>query len=686
MNKIIHRLISTIAALALTIGSFVDTRALSQSPVQIISGNFTSTIVLDGHKYDGTIIDGAVVHNTGGDGITLRNVDNVIIRNCEIYGVSEGIAFSSLGTTNNTVIENCNIHDTGRNGIIVKQHATQGSNQTNVVIRGNTITRTGQSSTSGAYHGIYMQATDNVIIGNTIDVSTGNGVSIRSSGTVSGNRISNTAKSCVRYFSDNATGTTKKLLVENNLCVNPPANYPGLSILWGDNLSVVTDYVIRFNTIIGGQNSIQVQSQQFSAFNVSVYGNLFNKSLITDYIDYNAGNILSTLPLNTDYSPPIGYPVSVQDYPNTDINGKIRTASQLDAGAFDFSSTASPILTTIPSTATTTSLATPTKIVPSTTPTSSLPATATQTVTMVPVFPSNTPTSLPATATQTVTKVPVLPSNTPAPIQSTTIPPIVPAGQNAVDMHVKNGTDDVEESSTGIIYVDSTDLELINAGNNQIIGIRFTGVDIPKGATITNAYLQFKVDETSSTSTKLFIQGEASSNAPAFTKTTRNVSSRLKTSKIVNWLPVSWLKLGVAGVDQRTPNLAPIIQEIINQSGWATGNSMVLIITGSGKRVAQAFENNPAGAPVLHIEYSVTASAASNATMTATTIPTGSPTASPTVVSTVVSPTVTQLPPTLSNTETSVPPTITAVPTETLIPPTITAVPTETPTEAPATP
>lgn len=253
-------------------------------------------------------------------------------------------------------------------------------------------------------------------------------------------------------------------------------------------------------------------------------------------------------------------------------------------------------------------------------------------------------------------------------------------------MHVKNGTDDVEESSTGIIYVDSTDLELINAGNNQIIGIRFTGVDIPKGATITNAYLQFKVDETSSTSTKLFIQGEASSNAPAFTKTTRNVSSRLKTSKIVNWLPVSWLKLGVAGVDQRTPNLAPIIQEIINQSGWATGNSMVLIITGSGKRVAQAFENNPAGAPVLHIEYSVTASAASNATMTATTIPTGSPTASPTVVSTVVSPTVTQLPPTLSNTETSVPPTITAVPTETLIPPTITAVPTETPTEAPATP
>ncbi len=229
------------------------------------------------------------------------------------------------------------------------------------------------------------------------------------------------------------------------------------------------------------------------------------------------------------------------------------------------------------------------------------------------------------------------------------------------------------------MYLDSTDLELINAGNNQVIGIRFTSVNIPKGATITNAYLQFKVDETSSTTTKLSIQGEARSNAPAFTKTARNVSSRLKTSKIVSWIPISWLKLGATGADQRTPNLAPIVQEIVNQSGWTTGNSMVLIITGSGKRVAQAFENNPAGAPILHIEYSVAASAASNSTMTATTIPTGSPTASPTVVSTVVSPTVTQLPPTLSNTETSVPPVSTTVPTETPIPPTITTVPTETP-------
>jgi hypothetical protein len=229
------------------------------------------------------------------------------------------------------------------------------------------------------------------------------------------------------------------------------------------------------------------------------------------------------------------------------------------------------------------------------------------------------------------------------------------------------GTDDVEESSTGIMYLDSTDLELINAGNNQVVGIRFEGINIPKGATITNAYLQFKVDETSSTTTKLSIQGEASSNAPTFTKTAHNISSRPKTSNIVNWVPISWLKLGAAGTDQRTPNLAAIVQEIVNQSSWTTGNSVVFIITGSGKRVAQAFENNSSGAPVLHIEFSLGASATSIPTMTATTIPTGTPTASPTVISTTESPTVTQLPSTLNNTETPIPPTIAIVPTETPI-------------------
>jgi hypothetical protein len=151
----------------------------------------------------------------------------------------------------------------------------------------------------------------------------------------------------------------------------------------------------------------------------------------------------------------------------------------------------------------------------------------------------------------------------------------------------------------------SSDLELVYDGNDQVVGMRFNGVSIPKGATITNAYLQFKVDEISSEVTTLSIKGERSSNALSFTNTARNLSARLRTTKAVSWSPLSWKTLKAIGTGQRSPNLAPVIQEIVNQAGWTTGNSLVMIITGSGHRVAEAYEVDPGGAPLLHIEYTL---------------------------------------------------------------------------------
>lgn len=249
------------------------------------------------------------------------------------------------------------------------------------------------------------------------------------------------------------------------------------------------------------------------------------------------------------------------------------------------------------------------------------PATSTPiTATTIPIgSPTHTQTLLP-TASPTKTSIPVTPTS------PTT-------AQNVVEIRVAAGSDDVEESSTGWMYLDSTDLELVYDGNNQIIGLRFKGVNVPNNAIITNAYIKFVVDETTSNATTLSIRGEANPNAAAFTAADRNVSSRLKTTNAVSWSPASWLTLGAV---QQTPNLAPIIQEIIGQSGWVSGNSMVIILSGSGSRVAQAYETDPSKSPLLHIEYSVATSAANTATMTATTIPVGSPTASPTYTSTPV--------------------------------------------------
>ena len=46
-----------------------------------------------------------------------------------------------------------------------------------------------------------------------------------------------------------------------------------------------------------------------------------------------------------------------------------------------------------------------------------------------------------------------------------------------------------------------------------------------------------------------------------------------------------------------------MIQEIVDRAGWVEGNAVVIIITGSGARVAESYNGVAAAAPLLHIEY-----------------------------------------------------------------------------------
>ncbi|MBI5933168.1 MAG: right-handed parallel beta-helix repeat-containing protein [Chloroflexi bacterium] len=245
---------------------------------------------------------------------------------------------------------------------------------------------------------------------------------------------------------------------------------------------------------------------------------------------------------------------------------------------------------------------------PSSTPTSAAAPTATLSL----ASPTASKTSVPVTATKTVTAPAASPTATSlvgnpsaTPTQIPATPTIVPTGSTSLSIRVASGADDVEESATGSMYLDSTDLELVYDVDNQAVGLRFNGVNIPNNAIIVNAYIQFKVDETPSAATILTIGGEASPNAAAFTAATQNVSSRTLTAASVNWTPLAWPIVNAADLDQRTPNLALIIQQIISLPGWASGNSIVLVITGNGKRVAEAFEGDAAGAPLLVVEYIV---------------------------------------------------------------------------------
>jgi hypothetical protein len=183
---------------------------------------------------------------------------------------------------------------------------------------------------------------------------------------------------------------------------------------------------------------------------------------------------------------------------------------------------------------------------------------------------------------------------------------VVPAS-TTVQVRVASSTDDAEESSVGVVSLDSSDLELVSDGGSQTVGMRFNGVAVPRGATILDSWIQFQADETGSTATALTIRGEAADSAATFTAATSNVSSRPRTAAGVSWSPVPWNTVDVAGPDQRTPDISSVIQEIVNRPGWSSSNSLAIVVTGNGKRTAEAYDGIPNAAPLLHIEFATVA-------------------------------------------------------------------------------
>jgi hypothetical protein len=132
------------------------------------------------------------------------------------------------------------------------------------------------------------------------------------------------------------------------------------------------------------------------------------------------------------------------------------------------------------------------------------------------------------------------------------------------------------------------------------VGIRFRNVTVPRNAAILAAWVRFQVDETSQGTTSLTIRGQLAVNAQPFTTADGNVSSRPRTQAFKTWPVPPWPTVGQA---QQTVDIANVIAEIVNQGTWSSGNPLALIITGTGSRIAEAYDGVPAAAPLLHIEY-----------------------------------------------------------------------------------
>ena len=152
-----------------------------------------------------------------------------------------------------------------------------------------------------------------------------------------------------------------------------------------------------------------------------------------------------------------------------------------------------------------------------------------------------------------------------------------------------------QNNSDNTVNLGSTDLELVTDGANQTVGVRFANVLVAQGSAINSAYIQFQTDEVTTGTVNITIRGELSTSASAFAATASNVSARLTpgTTASESWSPANWNTIGEASSAQRTVDISSIIQEIVGQGSWSSGNDIVIIFTGPTDADTRRAEVNP---------------------------------------------------------------------------------------------
>ena len=133
------------------------------------------------------------------------------------------------------------------------------------------------------------------------------------------------------------------------------------------------------------------------------------------------------------------------------------------------------------------------------------------------------------------------------------------------------------------------------------LGLRFTGVHIPRGAKIISAHLTLVASASKSGWCNATIEGEASDNPSTFS-TYSDFIYRPRTTAYTTWsMPDT-----IANAAYDSPDISNIIQEIVNRTGWQPGNALVIFISGGETdRRWYSYDGRAADAARLTVDFTV---------------------------------------------------------------------------------
>lgn len=167
----------------------------------------------------------------------------------------------------------------------------------------------------------------------------------------------------------------------------------------------------------------------------------------------------------------------------------------------------------------------------------------------------------------------------------------------SLNQFIDNGSNDSYQNNWNGARTSGSQSIDMNTGHRP--RFRFTNITIPRDSEIIDARIQFTSTDADTGNARFRIRMDRSGDAP---QTTNYFNTPLVGT--ADWNTNNSWSTGDRGDNQRTSNIAWLVQNIVTRSDWQSGNAMGFYFqpTDSNRKVA-AFEHNTLQAPELIVTY-----------------------------------------------------------------------------------
>lgn len=187
--------------------------------------------------------------------------------------------------------------------------------------------------------------------------------------------------------------------------------------------------------------------------------------------------------------------------------------------------------------------------------------------------------------------------------------------RTTLNLQVAASSDDAHQVATPATVTNGTTTSTIDA-TNEWAGFRWLNITIPQGALINAAvFSTVPVGSLADEPNHPMYMEDSDSPVTFNAANPTDISSRPRTTATVTWASAD---LGV--IDGNTtfysaPDIAALVQEVINRGGWVSGNAMALVLHGAADAnrdlQIRTYDSDTALGSKLDIDFTVGAGASS---------------------------------------------------------------------------